>query len=168
MEQWNNVITMLHQQNHNNSVKGVNQGWRIGIVHSSYYKEEIGNLRKGAEEVLVEAGIQPNNIKNYEAAGSFEIPLIGAALAKSGEVDALIALGIIVEGATHHAELLAREIARGIMDVQIQYRMPFAFEVLYVTDLNQARERTQGDANRGAEGARAVLHSLAELERIRF
>lgn len=140
--------------------------WRIGIVHSSYYKEEVQDLIDGATEILLEAGMPEENILLHPAPGSFEIPLLGAALAKTAQVDALIGLGVIIEGETHHADVLAREVARGIMDVQLRFCMPFAFEVLYAANRKQIRQRTRGPRGRGREAAIAVLHSLAELKRI--
>jgi len=82
------------------------------------------------------------------------------------KADALIGLGIIVEGETYHGEILARETARGIMDVQLQSHIPFAYEVLYVKTLEQAKERSMGADNKGGEAARAVLQSLAEIAKL--
>jgi 6,7-dimethyl-8-ribityllumazine synthase len=141
----------------------VDLAWKIGIVASSFYKEEMDTLTAGAVAALTDAGIKPGNITVYPAAGSFEVPLIGAALAKAKKVDALIGLGIIVEGETHHARLLADTAAKGIMDVQIAYGLPFAFEILYVDSLTLAQSRL----DKGEEAAYAVLHSLAELKQIR-
>ncbi len=145
----------------------VDPQWRIGIVYSSFYEDEIDQLVKGAREVLLKAGIKAANITEYPAAGSFELPLIGMTLAKAKKADALIGIGIIVEGQTHHAELLARESARGIMDVQVKYGIPFAFEVLYVKKLRHAKARSRGAENKGGEAARAVLHSLAQIRKQR-
>lgn len=145
----------------------VHPTWRIGIVHSTYYKEEIDALVAGATEFLVHSGIAPQNITCHPAPGSFEVPLIGAALAHSKRVDALLAFGIVVQGQTHHARLLAEAVTNGLMHIQVTYRLPFAFEILYVDDIAQARARTTGPANKGAEAANAVLRSLAELARIR-
>lgn len=143
--------------------------WKIGIVASYYYKEEMEGLVAGAKEALKEAGVPDAHISLWEASGSFEVPLIGAALLEGKNVDALIGFGIIVEGKTHHARLLAENVARAFMDVQIRYCKPFAFEILYVNDLEQARERSApGPANKGREGAHAALHSLQELKRIRM
>ncbi len=119
-------------------------------------------LIASAEEALTEAGIDPKNIAVHSAAGSFEVPLLGAAIAEANAADALIGLGIIVEGDTHHADLLAREAARGIMDVQLQYRLPFAFEILYVDSLALAQKRL----DKGREAAIAVLQSLNALRQI--
>ena len=138
----------------------VDPAWRIGIVHSLFYKEETDALVESAREALLFAGIPEGNITLHPAAGSFEIPLIGAALAKKGSIDALIGLGVIVEGETHHAQCIAAQVSRGIMDVQLRTLVPFAFEVLYVSTRAQAQERT----HKGKEAACAALHSLAELK----
>lgn len=135
---------------------------RIAIVHSTYYKEEMEALVRSAVDTLKMAGIPEENIALYPAPGSFEVPLIGSVLAEHKRADALIGLGIIVEGETYHARLLAENVARGIMDVQIRYRIPFAFEVLYVNSIKFARRRL----DKGKEAAEAVLSSLAQIERI--
>lgn len=150
----------FHPQKHRDTVDPT---WKIGIVRSSYYPEEVAALTEGAKTVLLKAGISESGIRVYDAFGSFEIPLIGAVLAEAKAVDALIGLGIIVRGETHHGDLLAREAARGIMDVQVRYRIPFAFEVLYLDSIAHAQERVRGEWNRGMEAARSVLRSLAVI-----
>ena len=142
--------------------KGIDPNWRIAIIHATYYKEEIAALVESASSALKKAGIPEKNIALYEVHGSFEIPLIGAALADAKAADALIGLGIIVQGQTRHADLLAESVAHGMMNIQVRYRIPFAFEVLYVDSLTQAKAR--GD--KGGEAARAVLRSLAEIRKI--
>ncbi len=139
----------------------VDPAWRIGIVRSSYHPDLVRALATSARAYLENAGIR--KIQEYTAPGSFELPLIGAALAKEASVDALIGLGVIVQGETAHADVIAQGAARGMMDVQTQFGIPFAFEVLLVATPEQASAR----ANRGGEAAAAVLHSLAELRRIR-
>ena len=136
--------------------------WRIGIVYSSFYKEEIDTMLNGAMHLLKECGIEEANITLHPAPGSFEIPLIGSALAKADAVDALIGLGIIVEGQTHHARLIAEETASGIMQVQLQHHIPFAFEVLYIDSLDLAVQRL----HKGEEAALSVLQSLCQLHEI--
>jgi len=145
----------------------ISSSWRIGIVHSVFHADIVGRLAAAAERTLKEAGISKSNIRLYPVAGSFEIPLMGAALLAAKEIDALIGLGVIVEGETHHARLLAESVAHGIMNVQIQYGAPFAFEVLYVDALAQAEARAGATGNKGEEAARAVITSLAQLARFR-
>jgi 6,7-dimethyl-8-ribityllumazine synthase len=140
--------------------KNIDPSWRIAIVHSSYYEEEMTALVKNARDTLRDAGVSDANIAVHPVAGSFEIPLVGAALARAKVVDGLIGIGIVVQGETHHAELIAANAARGMMDVQVQYGVPFAFEILYVQSLEDAQKRAEGEGNKGAEAARSVLHSL--------
>lgn len=147
--------------------ENVDRNWRVGIVASSYYKDEIDALIAGATQTLMDAGIDAKNITVHQAPGSFEIPLIGAALAEEEKVDALMGFGIIVEGATHHARLLAEATTNGIMETQLTYHIPFAFEVLYVNKLEDAQERAVGPSNKGIEAALAVLHTLAALKEIK-
>lgn len=144
-------------------------GWRVGIVYAAYYPQEVSKMVRAAVATLKAAGVRSRNITLHGAPGSFEVPFLGSVLARMGSVDALIGLGIVVQGETHHADLVAREAARGIMDVQLTYGIPFAFEILAVADIAQARVRAcaRGPENKGAEAARATLASLDALRRIR-
>ena len=131
-------------------------------MYSSFYREEMDRLVEGAVESLIASGVHANSVTKHAAPGSFEVPLIGGALAAAKKVDALIGLGIIVEGETHHAKLLAESTTQGIMQVQLMHSIPFAFEILYVHDITQAQRRL----DKGKEASVAVLHSLAKLQTI--
>jgi len=140
--------------------KNINPMWRVGIVHSSFYLEEVNELVASAVSTLEKEGIERECISIHPVAGSFEIPLVGAALADAKNVNALIGFGIVVQGETQHAQAIVTQACRGMMDVQTRYQIPFAFEVLHVDSLEDARGRLE---NKGKEAARAILHSLAQL-----
>ncbi|MDD3896491.1 MAG: 6,7-dimethyl-8-ribityllumazine synthase [Candidatus Peribacteraceae bacterium] len=141
---------------------GVDPAWRVAIVHALYYEEEVAAMVVTAKDALLAAGIPEGNISLFPVFGSSEVPLIGTAIARNRSADAIIGLGIVVQGETKHAEHLSRAVARGMMDVQLEYGMPFAYGVLHVTDIAQARARPE----KGRECAFAVLHSLAQLKRL--
>lgn len=134
--------------------------WRIGIVYSTFYEEEMNVLLRGAMDTLKTLGIPEENILLYPVPGSFEIPLLGAKLAHEKSVNALIGLGIIINGETEHGRLIADSTARGMMDIQVQYRIPFAFEVLFVDSIELARQRL----HKGEEAAMAAIRSLVMLQ----
>lgn len=140
----------------------VDPAWKIGIVAATFYREEIDMLIASAKDYLLAAGIPEANISIWEVPGSYEIPLLGEALADAKKVDAMLGLGIIVQGQTKHADLIAQESARGMMDIQLRHKIPFAFEILWVEALEHARTR----GSKGEEAASAALHSLAELSRL--
>lgn len=135
---------------------------RIAVVYANFYKEEMATMLAYTLECLAEQGITEESVETYDVLGSFEIPLVASKLAESGQVDAIITLGIIVEGQTHHARLIAEECARGCMDVQLNHGVPCAFEVLYVDSLALAKERL----TKGGEAVAAVMHCLAQLNRL--
>lgn len=145
------------------SNKGNKGAIKIGIVHSSWHAKEVKALVASTVKALKEKGVLAKNISLHEVAGAFEIPLIGGELARTQSCDALIGICIIVEGETHHASLLASSVAQGIMRVQVEHSIPFAFEVLYVDSISVARRRLL----KGKEAAAAVLHSLAKLRGMR-
>ena len=147
--------------------ESLDPAWSVAIIAAPYYKEETDSLVQGAKEVLMQAGLREENIPVYTAPGSFELPLIGKAVAAAGVVDAMIGFGIIVQGDTHHARLLAESVTNAMMGIQMEFTLPFAYEVLYVDTLEQARARAFGEGNKGREAAYAVLHALAELKKIR-
>ena len=137
--------------------------WRVAIIHSSYYPEEVGALVASAKDALLRSGIPEKNISLHAVHGSFEIPLIGSVIAETKKADAMIGIGIIVEGETEHARLIAESAAQGMMEIQVQHGIPFAFEVLHVRSLADAKAR----ADKGAEAAVAVLRSLSEKARVK-
>ena len=92
-------------------------------------------------------------------AGALEIPLALQWLAQSGRFDALVALGAVIRGDTHHFEVVSNESARGIMDVALECGLPVANGILTTEDEAQAKKRL----DKGAEAVR-VAHEMAKLK----
>jgi 6,7-dimethyl-8-ribityllumazine synthase len=138
--------------------------WTIGIVAAQWHRDILQPMIDVAIQTFVDAGLKRENILVHDAPGSFEIPLVGAALI--GKVDGLIGLGILLQGETGHAELIAQSVTQAMMELQITHKKPFAFEILHVNTLDQAQARAEGPHNKGFEAARSVLISLAELRKI--
>lgn len=140
--------------------------WRIAIVRSVWHRECTDALNADAIKALVDAGISKKNIMEIEAPGSFEIPLLCQTLLEYGEADGVIAFGIIVQGATHHAEMIARECGRAIMNLQLLHRRPVINEILYVDTLEDAKIRSIGEHGKGRHAAHTLLSALARNEQL--
>lgn len=143
----------------------IDPNWKIAIIAAQWHRNILQLMVDVAKQTLINAGINPQNVTVYDAPGSFEVPLIGAEL--MDRVDAVMGFGIVLQGETMHAQNIMESSSQAIMQLQIQHKKPFAFEILHVLTLDQARERAEGPYNKGFEAARAVLFSLAELQRIR-
>ncbi len=91
--------------------------------------------------------------------GALETPLALQRLAQSGDFDALVALGAVIRGETHHFEIVANESAAGVSSVQLEFGIPIGNGILTTDTEEQANARAQG---KGADAALAALE-LANL-----
>ncbi len=139
---------------------------RIAIVRSSYYPELLSSMEETARTTLQEGGIAAENMRTVRSPGSFEIPLVCKTIAASGEADGILALGVIVQGETHHAAEIARACTDGLLHVQLTYGIPIAHGVLYVDTLQHAKDRCLGRGNKGMETARSLLQMMGILRTI--
>ena len=130
-------------------------GLRVAIV-AARWNSTIGlRLLEGCYRGLNEAGVSDADIHESWVPGAFEIPLAAKAWAASGSVDAVVTLGCVIRGETTHYEAVAGECASGISRVQLDTRVPVAFGVLTVENLDQALSRSEGAGghNVGYDGA---------------
>ena len=139
---------------------------RFAIVASSYNAQFVDGLLAGAQAEL--AIIAPGSpIAVHRVPGSFEIPLAVQAVAESRTADAVLAFGLLWEGETSHADLIATAVTNALLDISLRLRLPVLHEVIVAKTEAQARERCLGDKiNRGTEAARAAVRMLVALDSI--
>ncbi len=137
--------------------------WKITIVRSVWYPECTNALTHDAKVALITAGISEENITVIDAPGSFEIPLLAKHAIEDVRCDGVIAFGIVVQGATHHASLVAEQAAAGIMNVQLSTGVPVTFEVMFVDTIEDAQVRSLGPKGKGSLAAHTLLSCLAKL-----
>lgn len=133
-------------------------GLRFGIVCSRFNEFFTAKLLEGALDCIVRHGGAAKDIEVAWVPGSFEVPLVTQRLAASGRYDAVIALGMIIQGATSHAQHLNAEVAKGLAHVSQQYGLPVVYGVVSTDNLEQAIERSGTKAgNRGATAAMTAI-----------
>lgn len=147
-------------------------GRRIGIVGARWNDQIVSRLLHGAREHLRTAGVADGDVELHWVPGAFEVPLGVRALADTGRVDGVIALGCVIRGETAHFEYVAGPAAEAVMRVQLDTGVPVGFGILTVEDRRQALVRSvvDGDVvgdNKGAESAATVLEMLRTLDEIR-
>ncbi len=143
----------------------VNPDWKIVIIRSVWYPELTSALVDSAKTTLLKSGIASGNIAVIDAPGSFEIPLLAQSV--FDDADGVIAFGIIVQGVTHHAKIVAEESARGCMQVQLEAGKPLVYEVLFVDSIDDARSRSIGPDSKGPIAAETLITQLARLSELR-
>jgi 6,7-dimethyl-8-ribityllumazine synthase len=144
-------------------------GGRFAIVASKYNEVYVNSMVRAAKRVLHAA--KAKSIDVIRVPGAFEIPVVAAELANSDarRYAAIICLGIILRGATTHAQHIGEAVSNALMDIQVATRVPIIHEVLLLENKQQAIERClDPNHNRGTEAAYTALemaHVLRSLRR---
>jgi len=139
---------------------------RFSIVASQYNPEFVDRLVTFASEEL--KAIVPNpEISVIRVPGSFEIPIAVQTVATQQKPDALLAFGLIFEGETLHASLIATAVTQALLDISLRTSIPVLHEVLVAKNEEQARTRCLlPEINRGIEAARAAIRILQSLRQV--
>jgi 6,7-dimethyl-8-ribityllumazine synthase len=97
--------------------------------------------------------------------GAWELPQVVRRVADRGGIDAVIALGAVIRGATPHFDFVAGEAAKGIGNLAVSTDVAISFGVLTTDTIEQALERAGTKAgNKGFDAALAAIE-LANLYR---
>jgi 6,7-dimethyl-8-ribityllumazine synthase len=140
----------------------VPRGARFAIVASRFNHFVVDRLVDGAVDALVRHGAQPQSITIVRVPGAWELPLVVRRLAASEKVDAVIALGAVIRGATPHFDYVAGEATKGLAAVATTSDVPIAFGVLTTDTIEQAIERAGTKAgNKGWDAAVSAIEMVA-------
>ncbi|TAE76711.1 MAG: 6,7-dimethyl-8-ribityllumazine synthase [Verrucomicrobia bacterium] len=143
---------------------------RLCIVASKYNEQYTDALVDNAVDELSELMPQ-TRVDIIRVPGAFEIPVTIANVLDRGEHSpaCVIALGVILKGATAHADLVAISVTESLMGLALQHKIPIIHEVLLVEDEKQAYARCiASNLNRGREAARiaaAMVDIFGEIDR---
>ena len=134
------------------------RGARVAIIASSWHTEVMDGLIAGAERALADAKVE--NVTLVRAPGSFELPILCQAYARSG-YDAVIALGVIIRGGTPHFEYVSAAATDGLNRVALDTGVPIGFGLLTCDDEAQALDRAGLPDSREDKGREAVEAALS-------
>ena len=138
------------------------KGARFAIVASRFNSFIVERLVEGALDALRRHGAETANITVVHVPGAWEIPFACARLAKSEKVDAVIALGAVIRGATPHFDHVSNEVSKGVGQVALSSGTPVAFGVLTTDTIEQAIERAGTKAgNKGFDAALAAIELVS-------
>lgn len=130
----------------------------IGLVVADWNEEITYSMRDAAIDFLLEKGVQKKHIHVHAVPGTFELPLGAQWLASKSKMDAVIAIGCVIQGETRHFDFICDACANGITEVSLKLNKPVIFGVLTTNNLEQAKDRSGGKhGNKGIEAADTVL-----------
>mgnify|MGYP003682966179 CR=1 FL=1 len=136
--------------------------FRFGIVVSEWNENITEGLCEGAIATLRENGVAEENIVRWNVPGSYELVYGAKHMQKMQKVDAIIAIGSVIQGETKHFDFVCSATAQGIKDLNVQSDIPVIFCVLTDNTLQQAIDRSGGKhGNKGTEAAVAAIKMAA-------
>jgi len=140
---------------------------RIAIIAARFNGHIVENLISGAVDALRRHGASETQLHLVRVPGAYELPVAAQRLAKSHQVDGIVALGAVIRGATPHFDYVCSECASGLSRVSLEYGMPVGFGVLTCDTIEQAIERAGTKAgNKGADAALATLEMISVLRQL--
>ncbi|HTR49054.1 MAG TPA: 6,7-dimethyl-8-ribityllumazine synthase [Kofleriaceae bacterium] len=138
-------------------------GLRFAIVASRFNSLVVEPLIAGAIDAIVRTGGSDDAITIVRCPGAWELGQVTAHVIDRANIDAVIALGAVIRGATPHFDYVAGEAANGIARAAADSPIPVTFGVLTTDTIEQALERAGTKAgNKGFDAAMAAIE-LANL-----
>ena len=126
----------------------------IGIVQARFNPAITQALANACLSELHALKVNASHIHHVQVPGALEVPVALAAMAKTGEFDALIALGCIIRGETYHFELVANESGAAITRLALDHQLPIANAILTTDNEDQAIAR---QTDKGRDAARVAV-----------
>lgn len=140
--------------------------FRFGIVVSEWNDKITEGLFQGAFDTFIDCGVKKENIVRWNVPGSFELIYGCKKMQQSYDMlDAVIAVGSVIQGQTKHFDFVCEGVTQGIKDLNIQSDIPVIFCVLTDNTMQQAVDRSGGQhGNKGVEAAVAAI-KMAQLRK---
>jgi len=139
---------------------------QFAVVVSRWNELITKELLAGALEELERHGAK--NVIVVHVSGTWEIPPVTKKLFESNKkVDAIIALGCIMQGQTPHAKILGGDVGGALMSLQTEYAQAVTWGILTPDTQDQALDRAGLKmGNKGREAALAAIELADVLSQI--
>ncbi len=141
------------------------RGLRLGVVASTWHQEICAQLLDRALAVADASGAVATLAR---VTGAVELPVVAQELARTH--DAVVALGVVIRGATPHFDYVCRSVTDGLTRIALDEATPVAHGVLTTENEGQARDRDGHEGSsedKGGEAVAAVLGAAIALRDLR-
>lgn len=137
---------------------------RFCILAARFNDRIVEDLVRGALDALRRHGVAESAVDVVRVPGAFELPLAAKRAARTRQYDGLVALGVVIRGATPHFDYVCSECAAGLNRVSLEFELPVGFGVLTCDTVDQAVERAGiKHGNKGADAALATIEMVSLL-----
>jgi 6,7-dimethyl-8-ribityllumazine synthase len=134
------------------------RGLKLSIVASRFNHTLVERLVEGAIDCFLRHEGEEENLTLVRVPGSWEIPMAVKELLIREDIEGVVALGVLIRGATPHFEYIANEVSKGLAMLSLEHRKPVSFGVITADTLEQAIERA--GTKHGNKGWDAMLSTI--------
>lgn len=127
---------------------------KLGFVVAEFNRDITYMMEIEGEEHAKFLGAEV--IDRIYVPGSYDMPLAIKKMLTKGDVDAVITIGCVIEGATEHDEIVVGHAARKIMDLSLEYEKPVALGI-------SGPGMTRLEAEERIEYARRAVESAVKM-----
>jgi len=142
---------------------------KIAFIKACWHSEIVNRCQDGFIAEFDRRGWSTDGVEIIEVPGAFEIILLAKKLAKTGTFEAIIAVGLVVDGGIYRHDFVATAVINGLMQVQLETDIPVISAVLtphqfheHETHLNFFGEHF---VTKGVETANACIQVLENFKR---
>ena len=140
---------------------GTKGGIRIAIAVSEFnFDVTLLMLERAKEEVTFLGATLGPVVKTP---GVFDIPLAAKRLLERPEVDAVVALGAVIEGETRHDEVVMQQASRKLADLAVETGKPVG---LGISGPGETRLQAQDRIENAGNAVRAVVKMVRRLREL--
>ncbi len=129
-------------------------GLKVLIVAAKFNDDLVAPLAGSVEAALRAQGCE---VSIRRVPGSWELPYAAQVLASARDIDAVVAIGIVIAGDTRHHEHIADATGYGIQEAALRTGVPVINGIIVTETREQAEARSTGDIDKGLHFARAAI-----------
>ena len=134
---------------------------KLGICASEFHWDIVGQMMEYAKRHAKFLDVEVVDEKIVP--GTFELPFAAKKLLKNDEIDAVVALGAVIEGDTGHHETVMSQASRKIMDLSLETGKPVSLGISGPGETRmEAEERINEYARRAVEAAVKTVKEVNE------
>ncbi len=136
-------------------------GIRVAIVASEYNYDVTTIMVERAKEEVGFLGATLGPI--VKTPGVYDMPLAVKVLFERTDVDAVVALGAVIEGETQHDEVVMNQATRKLTDLAVEYGKPLG---LGISGPGETRLQAQDRIENAGHAVRSVVKMVRRLREL--
>lgn len=131
---------------------------RLGLVASRFNKEITERMQQKAMAVIDDEGVK---VEIVQVPGAYDIPLAVKKMLMDKRIHAVVTLGAVVRGETAHDDTIARDIAKRLGELSLEFNKPVTLGIIGPgAGWEEAEERAEEYTERSVRTAVELVKTL--------